>query len=179
MDTLKLEAGMYGEALTQGKTLSTWLEDYIVEKGFAPTPYLGMGNRERMAYKKMLAAQGKEIAPDGSHRPRVRHPGFGSVTDSVGVLPERRLRCAFPASAAPSRLRFRLRWPTADHGRHPTLSSSRNYLEEGEDDRQLSRPAAMTWHPDENRGAKMSTQKFRVVPPGITAISKHPLACTL
>lgn len=86
MDTLKLEAGMYGEALSQGKTLSTWLEDHIVEKGFAPTPYIGMGNRERMAYKKMLAAQGKEIAPDAFDIALKQFgiQAFGSVTDSVG-----------------------------------------------------------------------------------------------
>lgn len=79
------EIGMYNEAANKGLSFSTWLEDYHVVQGYDPTIYKGLSNSERVALKKTLKAQGKEV-PLSAYEMLLADAdikAFGAITDTI------------------------------------------------------------------------------------------------
>ncbi len=144
---LNLEAGMYEEAALKGQPFGLWLEGYRAEKGLAPTPYIGLSNRERLAMKASLEAQGKQIPMD-AYELTLQEYGvraFGMQTDRVEkffTTPETRVlfpefldRTIHASSIRTSLVPKLVRNITVVQG----FEYRKLYLQEAEGDRQTSK----------------------------------------
>jgi len=93
-----LESGMYKQATDAGLPFSMFLEKYVVEKGLDPTPFYGISNSDRLAYKAQMHAQGQPV-PKAAFELFCDAAGvkaFGSYTDTVGKFFQAGIGVLFP-----------------------------------------------------------------------------------